>query len=184
MGSSPRGALALMLTGRAYAVVQGRDYVVPEDVKAVASAVLAHRITVRPESAPPRERMTFLFSDTNDEGTRLDLEWAGLRISVPVKVDTRTQVGAAIDKAVGDAWRPHYTAGRYLMESGGDLDTAIRYLDASISIKPTWWNHWFRAQALGKKGRSADAIASAEKAQELIDEGLDEDEAIELADEL
>ena len=38
-----------MLTGRAYAVVQGRDYVVPEDVKAVASAVLAHRITVRPE---------------------------------------------------------------------------------------------------------------------------------------
>ena len=127
----------------------------------------AARITVRPESAPPRERMTFLFSDTNDEGTRLDLEWAGLRVSVPVKVDTKTQVGAAMDKALGDAWRPHYTAGRYLMESGGDLDTAIRSLDASISIKPSWWNHWFRAQALGKKGRSADAIASAEKAQEL-----------------
>ena len=49
MGSSPRGALALMLTGRAYAVIHGRDYVVPEDVKAVAGAVLAHRITVRPE---------------------------------------------------------------------------------------------------------------------------------------
>src|SRR3712207_5060297 len=49
MGSSPRGALALMLTGRAYAVIAGRDYVVPEDVKAVAPAVLAHRITVRPE---------------------------------------------------------------------------------------------------------------------------------------
>ena len=49
MGSSPRGALALMLTGRAYAVILGRDYVVPEDVKAVAPSVLAHRITVRPE---------------------------------------------------------------------------------------------------------------------------------------
>ncbi len=49
MGASPRGALALMLTGRAYAVIHGRDYVVPEDVKAVATAVLAHRITVRPE---------------------------------------------------------------------------------------------------------------------------------------
>ena len=49
MGASPRGALALMLTGRAYAVVHGRDYVVPEDVKAVARSVLAHRITVRPE---------------------------------------------------------------------------------------------------------------------------------------
>lgn len=49
MGSSPRGALALMLTARAYAVISGRDYVVPEDVKAVAPSVLAHRVTVKPE---------------------------------------------------------------------------------------------------------------------------------------
>ena len=49
MGSSPRGALALMLTARAYAVIGGRDYVVPEDVKAVAPSVLAHRVTVKPE---------------------------------------------------------------------------------------------------------------------------------------
>ena len=38
-----------MLTARAYAVIAGRDYVVPEDVKAVAPSVLAHRITVKPE---------------------------------------------------------------------------------------------------------------------------------------
>ena len=49
MGSSPRGALAPMLTARAYAVIAGRDYVVPEDVKAVAPPVRAHRITVKPE---------------------------------------------------------------------------------------------------------------------------------------
>jgi MoxR-like ATPase len=49
MGASPRGALALMLTARAYAVIEGRDYVVPEDVKAVAPSALAHRVTVRPE---------------------------------------------------------------------------------------------------------------------------------------
>ncbi|MGZ4446312.1 MAG: AAA family ATPase [Nocardioides sp.] len=48
-GASPRGSLALVLMGRAFAVVRGRDYVVPEDVKAVATAVLAHRVTVRPE---------------------------------------------------------------------------------------------------------------------------------------
>ena len=48
-GSSPRGSLALVLTSRAFAVLRGRDYVVPEDVKAVARSVLAHRITVRPE---------------------------------------------------------------------------------------------------------------------------------------
>ncbi|MBB2987014.1 AAA family ATPase [Terracoccus luteus] len=49
MGASPRGALGLLLCARAYAVVDGRDYVTPEDVKAVARPVLAHRITVKPE---------------------------------------------------------------------------------------------------------------------------------------
>ena len=48
-GASPRGSLGLVLTARAWALLQGRDYVVPEDVKAVARAVLAHRITVKPE---------------------------------------------------------------------------------------------------------------------------------------
>lgn len=49
IGASPRGALALLLCSRAHAVVAGRDYVTPEDVKAVAPAVLPHRITVKPE---------------------------------------------------------------------------------------------------------------------------------------
>jgi MoxR-like ATPase len=49
MGSSPRGSLALMLVARAFAVVNGRDFVTPEDVKAVAVPVLAHRIAVKPE---------------------------------------------------------------------------------------------------------------------------------------
>lgn len=48
-GSSPRGSLGLVLTARAYAVLNGRDYVTPEDIKAVARPVLAHRITVKPE---------------------------------------------------------------------------------------------------------------------------------------
>ncbi|GCD91589.1 MoxR family ATPase [Nocardioides sp. LS1] len=48
-GSSPRGSLALVLMGRAFAVLRGRDYLVPEDVKAVATSVLSHRITVKPE---------------------------------------------------------------------------------------------------------------------------------------
>ncbi|HEY3017174.1 MAG TPA: MoxR family ATPase [Nocardioides sp.] len=48
-GASPRGSLGLVLAARAFAVVRGRDYVVPEDVKAVARSVLAHRVTVKPE---------------------------------------------------------------------------------------------------------------------------------------
>jgi MoxR-like ATPase len=48
-GASPRGSIGLVLTARAWALLHGRDYVVPEDVKAVARAVLAHRISVKPE---------------------------------------------------------------------------------------------------------------------------------------
>jgi MoxR-like ATPase len=49
VGASPRGALALLLVGRAHAVLAGRDFVTPEDVKTVAVAALAHRVTLQPE---------------------------------------------------------------------------------------------------------------------------------------
>src|SRR5262249_7381473 len=49
VGASPRGSLALMLLARAMAAMSGRDFVVPEDVKLVAVAALAHRIVLRPE---------------------------------------------------------------------------------------------------------------------------------------
>ena len=49
VGASPRGSLALMLCARAVALIDGRDFALPEDVKTVAPAVLAHRITVKPE---------------------------------------------------------------------------------------------------------------------------------------
>lgn len=49
IGSSPRGSIALLQTSKAYAVINGRDYVIPEDIKSVAFPVLRHRITLRPE---------------------------------------------------------------------------------------------------------------------------------------
>jgi MoxR-like ATPase len=49
VGASPRGSLALLKLARAKAAVSGRDFVTPEDVKAVAVPALAHRLTLRPE---------------------------------------------------------------------------------------------------------------------------------------
>jgi len=49
VGASPRGTLALLTLARARAAVSGRDYVVPDDVKAVAVPALAHRLVLRPE---------------------------------------------------------------------------------------------------------------------------------------
>ena len=50
VGASPRGSLALLLVSRALAVLSGRDYVLPEDVKEIAIAALAHRITLNPQT--------------------------------------------------------------------------------------------------------------------------------------
>lgn len=47
LGLSPRGSLAIMRAARAYAAVKGRDFVTPEDVKAVTVSVSAHRVMLR-----------------------------------------------------------------------------------------------------------------------------------------
>jgi MoxR-like ATPase len=49
VGASPRGTLALLKLSRAKAALGGRDFVTPEDVKAIAVPALAHRLTLRPE---------------------------------------------------------------------------------------------------------------------------------------
>jgi MoxR-like ATPase len=49
VGSSPRGSLALVQLARAQAILHGRDYVLPDDIKNIAVPALAHRITLRPE---------------------------------------------------------------------------------------------------------------------------------------
>jgi MoxR-like ATPase len=50
VGASPRGAQGLMLVGRARAVMDGRDFVTPEDIKATAIPVLAHRVSLTPQA--------------------------------------------------------------------------------------------------------------------------------------
>ena len=47
LGASPRAALALMRVSQAYAAINGRDYVTPEDIKEMAESVLAHRMILR-----------------------------------------------------------------------------------------------------------------------------------------
>jgi MoxR-like ATPase len=50
LGASPRGATALLATSKAWAWLSGRDYVTPDDVKALARPTLRHRVMLRPEA--------------------------------------------------------------------------------------------------------------------------------------
>ena len=49
-GSGPRGGIALVRAARAYALLSGRDFVVPDDIKAIARPVLRHRVILDPET--------------------------------------------------------------------------------------------------------------------------------------
>ena len=67
VGSSPRGSLALLKLSRCRAALAGRDFVVPEDVKSVAVAALAHRLSLRPELWVQRLRPEDIVADLLDQ---------------------------------------------------------------------------------------------------------------------
>ncbi|MDI6827130.1 MAG: MoxR family ATPase [Armatimonadota bacterium] len=63
LGSSPRGSLHLLHAARALAAISGRDYVLPDDVKAVAIPVLAHRLILKPEARIRKVLATSIVSE-------------------------------------------------------------------------------------------------------------------------
>ena len=69
LGASPRGSHALYRATQALAAIQGRDYVLPDDVKQLTPAVLAHRCIVHPESAIRGVRIDDVISNILQETT-------------------------------------------------------------------------------------------------------------------
>jgi MoxR-like ATPase len=62
LGVSPRGALALLRAARARALVEGRDFLVPDDVKSLAVPALAHRVLVT-SGAPAADTVIAVITD-------------------------------------------------------------------------------------------------------------------------
>lgn len=128
------------------------------------------RFQAKPQALPTsRERLTFVFSNTTESATSLDLEWEKLRVSLPIKAKTDEQVSTAINNMVTNAWRPYMNAARYLLEAKKDLDQALKLVDQSISIKEDWLNVWTKAGILAAKGQYRDAYGLAEKTKQLGD---------------
>lgn len=136
----------------------GRDYKPELD--------LVH-VKVRAQPAPGRERLAFIFSDTSEDKTSLDLEWEKLRVAIPIKVHTSEQAMANITSTLDNSWRPYANAARYLLESKKDYDTALKYIDQSLALKQDWFNLWIKASLLAAKGNYKDARAFAQKSYDL-----------------
>jgi MoxR-like ATPase len=64
LGSSPRGSLGLFRSGQALAAIHGRDFVLPDDIKAIAEFVLAHRIVVNPSARLREITATLIVQET------------------------------------------------------------------------------------------------------------------------
>ena len=73
LGASPRAGIALLRASKSYAYIMGRDYTVPDDVKAVMPSVLAHRLMISPKG-----RSAF-------ENAEAVMEHTALSVAVPVK---------------------------------------------------------------------------------------------------
>jgi MoxR-like ATPase len=75
LGASPRGSIALYRTGQARAAILGRDYVIPDDVKALAQVTLAHRLIISPsariKSVDPRAVIQEILDSTPVPGARV-----------------------------------------------------------------------------------------------------------------
>jgi MoxR-like ATPase len=63
LGASPRASLGLYQTSQAWAAIQGRDYVIPDDVKIMASHVLTHRMIISPQAQLRGREPSELISD-------------------------------------------------------------------------------------------------------------------------
>lgn len=123
------------------------------------------RFSVKPVAAPLRERLTFLFSDTTDAGTSLDLEWERLRVVLPIKAATDQHVQGQLKGLEENSWRPYNSAARYLMDNKREPERAMALVERSLSLHEDWFNVWTKAQLIAaKKGPEACALAQKAKA--------------------
>jgi tetratricopeptide (TPR) repeat protein len=126
------------------------------------------RVDVKPQPAPMRERLVYQFSNFNDAGGSLDLEWEKVRASLPIKVKTDEQVAASIKGLQNGGWSPWANAARYELEKK-HIDEAMALVEKSIEIKETWLNDFVKAQLLAARGNYKEALPLAQKAKELGD---------------
>jgi len=99
LGASPRGSIALYRAGQALAGLLGRDYVLPDDVKALAESALAHRLIIKTSSSihdiHPAQVVAELLESTPVEGITPNGSGGSARSSGPREVAARTTASEA-----------------------------------------------------------------------------------------
>ncbi len=124
------------------------------------------RLTVTPEPGAERERMTFVFSDTTASGTRLDLVWDGVRVGIPIQVDTAGILADQVEQYQLQAAGRLARAARHYARNE-QYDEALRLVETAIGIRETWFAVWIQADTLKQAGMRRQAWRAAKRALEL-----------------
>lgn len=124
------------------------------------------RTQIAPVSTKARERLTFTFADTTDASTKLELDWAGTSISVPIEVDTASMVTANVDAYVDNSASNLVAAARHHSRNE-NWGKAMELAEASIGLKQTWFNTWILADIQKKSGDRRGALKTAKLAHKL-----------------
>ena len=124
------------------------------------------RLVVKPATVAKRERLAFLFANTTDTGTRLDLEWDTVRVSMPITFDTAALAKANIKQAQRAAWRELARSASYLFGLK-DYEGALKLVDLSLKVEEDFYNAFIKARILHAKGDESGAQKWAQKASGL-----------------
>jgi gamma-glutamyltranspeptidase len=86
---------------------------------------------------------------------------------VKFELPSRATVLAQIRALKTDDWRPYNRAARYLLDASVEPGYAMELVDKSIKLKEQWENLWTKAQLLAAAGNTKQALAMAQRTQEL-----------------
>ncbi len=123
------------------------------------------RVTAHAEPTAPRERLAFVFSDFTDERATMDLEWATMKVRIPIVLRTAEQVAGAM-QALDNAWQANAEAARYMLEKK-KFEAGLKYANQSLALHETWYGYWLKASLLAARGDYPNARAAAQRSYQL-----------------
>ena len=125
------------------------------------------RVEVEPRAAEPTESFTIELAEVTLDRAELRLRWDRLEVPVRLRVDDRAAVREQVESAEADAWGLWWRGAHYLLETGGDLALARRWIDRSLATERNWMNTWTSAEVHAAAGATEAAVAAGREAIEI-----------------
>lgn len=141
------------------------------------------RVKVAPQTADMQERLIYTFDDITRDGATMNLRWDKTRVPVKLAADTVKLTRASIDAQMrsGLHWQPQaWTEAARFALNNGDPDTALAYVNHSLSLGPNASSLRLKAAIVEKKGDAATAKALRDQAAALAPEILSLNRGYEL----